>query len=394
MAPSSPLVTTVRSPDQRWPWWPVFPFYPYGQRKTLVRELVPDRIWSFEQLHGVWYVAVPIRMTVVRLSHGLMLYAPVAPTKEVLDQLHLLEERHGAIRTIVLPTASGLEHKVQVPSMTRAFPDATLWVADGQWSFPLSLPSSWLGFPASRTKVLGRDGFPHSDQFSWIPLGPLELGLGTFLELACLDHASGSLLVTDALVSIPASVPPIYSLDPTPLLFHARDRGSEPLIDTALNRLRGWKRIVLFANYFRPTSIRVPGFKVIMNEILISDNRVPRSHFGFYPFQWSSDWESQADQLIAGSQQQQGFILAPVLERLVFVRARDIFLDWLNNLSTHKEINCLIGAHYDAPLPLKSDQFKEYAEILKHRDWAPSDESWQTLAAIDDNLIKFGVVAE
>jgi hypothetical protein len=66
----------------------------------------------------------------------------------------------------------------------------------------------------------------------------------------------------------------------------------------------------------------------------------------------------------------------------------------LNNLSTHKEINWLIGAHYDAPLPLKSDQFQDYAEILKQRDWAPSDESWQTLAAIDDNLIKLGVVAE
>jgi hypothetical protein len=333
-------------------------------------------------------------MTVVKLSQGLMLYAPVAPTKEVLHKLRLLEERHGAISTIVLPTASGLEHKVQVPAMTRAFPAATLWVADGQWSFPVQLPPSWLGFPASRTKVLGRDDFPHSDQFSWIPLGPLELGLGTFLELACLDHASGTLLVTDALVSIPASVPPIYSLDPTPLLFHARDRGSEPLSDTAENRLKGWKRIILFANYFRPTSISVPGLKFILNEVLISDNRVPRSHFGFYPFHWSADWESQADQLIAGCQRQQGFMLAPVLERLVFVRAKDIFIDWLNNLSTYHEINGLIGAHYDAPLPLKSKQFQHYAETLQQRDWAPSEGSWQTLAAIDDNLIRFGVVAE
>jgi hypothetical protein len=220
------------------------------------------------------------------------------------------------------------------------------------------------------------------------------LGLGTFLELACLDQASGSLLVTDALVSIPASVPSIYSLDPTPLLFHARDRGSEPLIDTAENRLKGWKRIVLFANYFRPASIHVPALKLIWDEVLASTHRHPRSHFGFYPFQWSADWESQADQLIFESEQDQGFILAPVLERLVFVRAKEIFLQWLNNLSTYPEIKRLISAHYQAPFPVKQGSFESYAEKLSQRHWAPSGGSWEVLASIDNSLIRLGVVAD
>ena len=58
-------------PDQSWPWWPLLPLYPYGRRRTLVRELVPGQVWSFEQLQGVFYVAVPIRMTVARLRDGL-----------------------------------------------------------------------------------------------------------------------------------------------------------------------------------------------------------------------------------------------------------------------------------------------------------------------------------
>jgi len=38
----------------------LLPLYPYGRRRTLVRSLIADRLWSFEQLQGVWYVAVPI----------------------------------------------------------------------------------------------------------------------------------------------------------------------------------------------------------------------------------------------------------------------------------------------------------------------------------------------
>ncbi len=133
--------------QQRWPWWPLLPLYPYGRRRTLVRELIAERLWSFEQLQGVWYVAVPIRMTVLRVREGLLLYAPVAPTAEVQAWLRQLEERHGPVCTIVLPTASGLEHKLPVPAMARAFPAAQVWVTPKQWSFPLSLPPAWLGFP-------------------------------------------------------------------------------------------------------------------------------------------------------------------------------------------------------------------------------------------------------
>jgi len=172
--------------DQRWPWWPLLPLYPYGRRRTLVRELIPNQIWSFEQLQGVFYVAVPIRMTVVRVRGGLMLYAPVAPTGELRRALVDLEQRHGPVLSIVLPTASGLEHKLPVPAMARAFPQAEVWVTPGQWSFPLRLPLSWLGFPARRTRVLGDDGFPHADALQWLSLGPIDLGLGRFQEFCCL----------------------------------------------------------------------------------------------------------------------------------------------------------------------------------------------------------------
>jgi hypothetical protein len=48
----------VNPADQRWGFWPLLPLYPYGHRRTLVRELIPEQLWSFEQLQGVFYVAV------------------------------------------------------------------------------------------------------------------------------------------------------------------------------------------------------------------------------------------------------------------------------------------------------------------------------------------------
>ena len=116
------------SKDNNWFWWPLFPLYPYGSRNTIFSELVPNLVWGFEQLQGLYYVAVPIRMVVVKVPKGLMLINPLPPTKSLILALKVLQEKYGPICTIVLPTASGLEHKVAMPAMARVFPDSTLWV--------------------------------------------------------------------------------------------------------------------------------------------------------------------------------------------------------------------------------------------------------------------------
>ena len=62
--------------------------FPSASRATVRRELVSGRIWSFEQVQGVIYVQIPVRMTVVKLeSGGLFVYAPIAPTVECFARL-------------------------------------------------------------------------------------------------------------------------------------------------------------------------------------------------------------------------------------------------------------------------------------------------------------------
>lgn len=378
------------APDERWPWWPLLPLYPYGRRATLVRELVPDQVWSFEQLQGVYYVAVPIRMTVLKVQGGLLLYAPVAPTAALRTALRTLEASHGQVRTIVLPSSSGLEHKLPVPAMARAFPEATVWVTPGQWSFPLPLPLDWLGFPAQRTRVLFDDGVPHGDELHWSALGPLDLGLGTFMEVACLHLRSGSLLVTDALVSIGRQPPPVFALDPTPLLFHARERGTEPLLDDPERRQRGWWRLVLFASYLRPASLTVPSLVEILKDALAQPERRARNHFGLYPFRWPEGWEAEFEQLVAT--QSDGLQIAPVLERLVFPRCRTQLSNWLRELAALPGINRLIAAHHEAPVACNADSLASLADRLDARAWAVDAGSWSLLASIDRTLVKLGLV--
>ena len=403
-------VRTAAAPtaaDQRWPWWPLLPLYPYGRRRTLVRELIPGQLWSFEQLQGIFYVAVPIRMTVARVGGGLMLYAPVAPTAELLAQLRDLESRFGPVRTIVLPTASGLEHKLPVPAMARAFPAAEVWVTPGQWSFPLPLPPAWLGFPPARTRVLGEQGYPHAEELEWLSLGPVDLGLGRFHELTCLHRPSGALLLTDALVAINQEPPEVFDADPTPLLFHARDRGDQPLQDTPEARRRGWQRLALFASFLRPDALQVPPLGQLLGQAFQPGCRQARAYFGLYPFHWRSSSEQAFRSLTAphgagigasgagaplsgsaaGSLQ-----VAPVLERLVFPRAREVVLRWLEQVAHLQELRWVVPAHYQAPVPASPESVQQLAAAIRARPWAPRDGNWAYLARLDDLLLKAGVV--
>jgi len=376
---------------QRWSWWPLLPTYPYGKRQSRFTELIACRVWAVEQFHGIWYVAVPIRMTVLKLDQGgLLLYSPLPPTQEVLNFVHQLEKTYGCVRTIVLASSSGLEHKISLPAMARAFPKSDIWISAQHWSFPLNLPLSWLGFPRSRTHILFKDGLPHSDEIDWLALGPLNLGIGTFLEVACHHRTSGVLLITDALVSIPKQPPSLFDLDPNPLLFHARDSGFEPMLDTPQQRLKGWQRIVLFANYFRPHLLQVRGLLPLLNDFLDAEDRRALNHYGFYPFLWSSGWIADVDEFFAAVPLP--IRIAPVLERLVFVRARHCFVQWLRDLALLADEFVLIPAHYDAPVLISSQILEQLAESIETRPWAPDHGSWQLLAKLDALLLRYGLV--
>ncbi len=109
----------------------------------------------------------------------------MAPTTELRATLAALEQLHGPVVTILLPTSSGLEHKLPMPALAQfslsADTRAKLWVTPGQWSFPISLPPSWLGFPPG-LKMSGAQSGQEKAPASIGPAATLILfpGAGTF----------------------------------------------------------------------------------------------------------------------------------------------------------------------------------------------------------------------
>ena len=376
--------------DQKWGWWPLLPLYPYGRKRTIFRELVPNQIWSFDQLQGIYYVAVPVRLLVVRVKNELMIINPLPPTNELLREIDLLQKKFGPVKSIVLPTASGLEHKVALPALARAFPNSKIWLCPGQWSFPLQLPFDWLGIPSKRTNILLADGLPHSDYCDWFSLGPIDIGLGRFQEISCFHKPSKSLLVTDALVGIEENPPELFNLDPTPLLFHSREKGSEELIDTPIARRKGWLRLVLFASYLRPEKLEIPKIKEIFGNSFKQNLKNKKAHFGIYPFSWQKDWELSAKKIVG--EKTPLIQVAPVIERLVFPRAKTAFITWLNKVESLKGISWLISAHYTGKVSFTKNEVKDLKIKVEKSNWTSNEGDLSFLSWLDQKLLKIGVV--
>jgi len=392
-------IEQIQVQDVSWRFWPVVPIYPYGQRRTIRKEVIKDTIWTFDQLQGIFYVVVPIRMTVIKLEKGgLLVYAPVAPTGECTRLLNELVTEHGDIKYIILPTISGIEHKVFVGPFARRFPNAQIFVAPGQWSFPLNLPLSWLGLPGKRTRILPENSqeAPFAEDFDYAILGPIDLGLGKFAEVAFFHKRSHTLLVTDTIVSVPAEPPAIVQLDPYPLLYHAKNQAFDMILDTPANRLKGWQRVTLFAFYFSPSTLKVPTWSQVWRDAQKAPERSKKAYFGFFPFQWQENWQDSFAILRGNGR----IFVAPILQRLILNRAPQETINWADKVAKW-DFQWLIPCHFDAPIKAEPQQFRQafgfletqsLGGVVSSNSYLLPEDDFKLLRDIDAGLNKLGIV--
>ncbi|HIK11808.1 MAG TPA: DUF4336 domain-containing protein [Oscillatoriaceae cyanobacterium M33_DOE_052] len=380
------MSTTTRKEDT-WGFWFLVPLHPYRHRRTLRREVVPGTVWTFEQLQGILYTIVPIRMTVVKLaSGGLLVYAPIAPTQECIRLVKELEAAHGAVQYILLPTASGLEHKVFVPAFARCFPDADIFVAPHQWSFPVNLPLSWLGFPRQRTHVLPNNSAeaPFADEFDYAILD-INLGRGSFVEVALFHKRSRTVLVADTVLSVPETPPEILQLDPYPLLFHARETATDPIVDTEANRRKGWQRIALFATYFQPSVLKTVGLIQAVRDSFKAPDRSKKAYFGLFPFQWQPEWERSFEALRSEGRP----FVAPILQALILDHNPQAVIDWANYVASWN-FERVIPCHFDAAIATTPAEFRQIFALFEASH--PSSETFgsasQPLPSADIDFIR------
>jgi Domain of unknown function (DUF4336) len=378
--------------DRSWRFWFTLPIYPYRQRRTLRREVLANEIWTFEQVQGIFYVVVPIRMTVVKLiGGGLLVYAPVAPTGECLQLMNELVAMHGDVRYIILPTISGLEHKVFVGPFARSFPQAQVWVTPDQWSFPINLPLNWLGFPIDRTHVLPPDSSqtPFGSEFDYAILKTIDLGPGQFAEVAVFHRQSRTLLLTDSIVSIPQEPPEIVQLTSYPLLFHARDRAHELVSDTPAHRQRGWQRICLFALYFQPSVLNIRKWSQTWRESFTAPLRSRQSYFGIYPFEWQAGWPQSFKDLLDDR-----LLVAPILQTLILNRAPSQTIVWVDRVAQW-DFERIIPCHFDAPISTTPAEFRAAFHFLDREaklDAESVDVNAGLLRAIDRQLVRWRLI--
>ncbi|XGV97945.1 MAG: DUF4336 domain-containing protein [Leptolyngbya sp. BL-A-14] len=395
---SEQAMDTMNDKAQSWWFWFLVPLYPYQRRRTVRQEVVPETIWTFDQLQGILYTVVPIRMTVVKLAAGgLLVYAPIAPTQECLQLVQELEASHGAVRYIILPTASGLEHKVFVPPFARCFPQAHIYVTPHQWSFPLNLPLPWLGFPRERTHILPAHSAetPFADDFDYALLD-INLGQGAFGEVAFWHKRSRTVLVTDTVLSVPEHPPAILQLDPYPLLFHARDSAMEPIEDTEAKRQRGWQRLALFALYFQPGTLRTIGLIQTLRDGWRAPTHAKKAYFGLFPFQWRPGWERSFESLRGLGRP----LVAPLLQTFILDHDPQAVLDWANQVASW-DFERLIPCHFEAPIATAPEAFRQAFAVfesshLKQETFGSTNcplpqEDVQFIKQLEANLDRWGL---
>ena len=198
-----------------------FPLGPFTERRTVQTELVPGKVYGFEQEQSLSGITANVRSVVFRMADNhLLVYNPVAPTEEFLGMLDGLG--HDGVSHILLG-ATTYEHKIFVGPFARKFPAAKVWATPDQWAWPLPLSAPALGI---NTKGSGggelTDTAAGSAAYSNAPdftsefevklLRPSQrLGFGYAANEAALLHKpTGTLALTDALVNVPSKPPSIY----------------------------------------------------------------------------------------------------------------------------------------------------------------------------------------
>jgi len=240
-----------------------FPLRPVFERRTLMKTVVPNVLWTFEQPQGLGFsnVTINTRMTVIRMSSGgLWVHAPIAPTQECLEMVRSL----GEVEHIVLPTFA-IEHKVFFGPFARNFPNASLWVAPKQWSFPLNLPLSFLGLGFRSVQELSDDLTP--EECSWRQDIDLRVNcndsfseIGPYCEVAFFHSKTKTLLVTDCVVQVPRQ--PLEIVDPELLIDAAAPNPLNPFspkpADSPVARALGWRRMCTQVLFFGPQDLTNP----------------------------------------------------------------------------------------------------------------------------------------
>ena len=376
--------------------WGILPVGPYKTKRTIRETIVPNQLWTLDQKFGILNVQVPVRMTILKLSNGggLLVYNPLAATKECLSLVNEIVQQHGPIKHIVVGSVA-LEHKVYAGVFAQKFPQAQVWLTPGQYSFPSNLPESFLGFPAGRTQMMPRtiDEAPEEwkQDLDIAVLGPIISRDGAFAETVLLHKPTKTLVCTDTALQVTDEVPAIYEKtdDHEPLLYHARDTVTDVVTDTPATRQKGWKRVVLFGLFFMPAAITIKDVKTALDE---RRPDIDSDFLGIYPWDWTGDEEASWKGLTGD----RGLLVAPILQVLLLNRSPVEVLDFADKVAKWT-VERIIPGHLKNNIKATAKDYRDSFGFLEQKGVPkgfpkPLDADLQTLRDAEVSLIKSGAI--
>jgi len=216
-----------------------------------------------------------------------------------------------------------------------------------QWSWPINLPPQFFGiFP----KGVLRDGDTSTPWASEIDQKVLvsTVGIGPYIEAAFFHKKTRSLIVTDAVVSVPEHPSELVAdadlIDAAKANFFVRvlsgDKADEPVGSvplqpkelTAAVRDLGWRRMALQILYIVPGDLRDPsaGFRAVANRLIVG----------------------------------------PILKTLVFTTEPDVTKAWVESICRDWKFKQIIPAHFEAPVRASSSEFRRAFGFLYDDDYA------------------------
>ena len=86
--------------------------------------------------------------------------------------------------------------------------------------------------------------------------------------------------------------------------------------------------------------------------------------------------------------------IAPVLQKLIFPRSKEVLLKWLENIKSLEDMEYLIPAHFTAPIKFTIEDCQKLINEINSQNWDKLPEDNKFLTGLYKKLLELGIIPE
>ena len=86
--------------------------------------------------------------------------------------------------------------------------------------------------------------------------------------------------------------------------------------------------------------------------------------------------------------------IAPVLQKLIFPRSKEVLLKWLENIKSFEDMEYLIPAHFTAPIKFTKEDCQKLINEINTQKWGILNEDNKFLMGLYKKLFDLGIIPE